>query len=169
MKPLRGQQREKGHRQLGCLCLCAALAAPALADPMRPLLAPAASAGAASAAGTVAAPAMTPLSGTATTGERRLLAIRQDSSGERTALFGDRWLRAGDRYAAPQGETLVRAVGSNHIELEQDKVRTTHHLLAPLLPTQWPTLPATQQAARPAAPPAATAATAHRPERPPTP
>lgn len=83
---------------------------------------------------------------------RRLLAIRQDSSGERSALFGDRWLRAGDRYTAQQGSTLVLAVGSNHIELEQDKVKTTHHLLAPLLPPQWPALPAAKAPAPAPAP-----------------
>lgn len=168
------------HRRL---TLCALLA-PGLAaaqtvatmapDPMRPLAAAAASAQAASAASSGATPVSALPSVDSTAGVRKLLAIRQDNTGERAALFGDRWLRAGDRYAAPQGEMLVLAVGSNHIELEQDKVRSTHHLLAPLLPPQWPTLPPAKPAPRPApgltpppaTPPTATAASALRTERP---
>ena len=115
------------------LCLAGA---PALADPMRPLIAPAAAASAAE--GTPAA--LT--SGAAPEPQvRRLLAIREENSGARAALFGDRWLRAGDHFTAPEGETLVLAVGAHHIELERGKLRSTHHLLAPLLPPQWPTLP----------------------------
>ena len=145
---------------------------PAGADPMRPLLAAAGPAGAASAAGSAALQ-----SGASSPAVRKLLAIRQDNSGERSALLGDRWLRSGDRYAAPQGEVLVVAVGSNHIELEQDKVRSTHHLLVPLLPPQWPTLPAAKPAPPPApvltTPPAtpttASATSAARSERPSSP
>ncbi len=136
-------------------------------DPMRPL---AATAQAASAASTGAVLATALPASTTTAGVRKLLAIRQDNTGERAALFGDRWLRVGDRYAAPQGEMLVVAVGSNHVELEQDKLRTTHHLLVPLLPPQWPTLPAAKPAplaapGAPSTPPSAPAASAPRSER----
>lgn len=143
MKPLRG------------LTLCAALwpglaLPPAVADPMRPLVSPGAAAAASASPAGAANTGSTLGSDAAAPAVRRLLAIRQDSGGERSALFGDRWLRAGDLYSAPQGATLVLAVGSNHIELEQDKVKTIHHLLAPLLPPQWPTLPVDRPLTKPA-------------------
>jgi len=122
------------RRTVWLLCMATA---PAWADPMRPLAAPAAAASAAE--GT---PALPESAAAPEPRVRRLLAIREDNSGARAALFGDRWLRAGDRYTAPEGETLVLAIGAHHIELEHNKVRSTHHLLAPLLPPQWPTQPA---------------------------
>ena len=133
---------------LACLA-----AAPAVADPMRPLSAPASTASAAESAAALPAGAamQEPVL-------RRLLAIREDNAGARAALFGDRWLRAGDRYTTAEGETLVLAIGAHHVEVEQGKVRSTHHLLAPLLPPQWPTQPGR------AAPGSAAAAT--RMERP---
>ena len=176
------KQRDFWRRFTLCAALATGLAAaqtgadtapaPAAADPMRPLLATVAPPAAASAAGTAAQP-----SSASTAAVRKLLAIRQDHGGERSALFGERWLRSGDRFAAAQGEVLVVAVGSNHIELEQDKVRSTHHLLVPLLPPQWPTLPSAKPAPPPtpvltpppATPPTAAATSAPRSERPSSP
>ncbi len=159
----------------GLVCMATTLAG---ADPMRPLTAPA---GAASAAD-VALPAQDNTTTAVDPRVRRLLAIREENTGKRAALFGDRWLRAGDRYTSPDGETLVLAIGANHVELEQNKVRSTHHLLAPLLPPQWPTLPARPAAGKPgstasgsqhtpppapsAAPPVATAPRTERPSNP---
>lgn len=118
------------------------------ADPMRPLLAPPAQAPTASATG---AGADTGLANAAPTAPvvRQLQAIRQNSSGERAALFGDRWLRVGDQYTSPDGDTVVRAIGAHHVELAQGKLTYTHHLLAPLLPPQWPVRPAARPATRP--------------------
>ncbi len=122
---------------VGAVWLSCLAAAPAVADPMRPLSAPASAASAADGAAALPAGAAVPEPVL-----RRLLAIREDNTGARAALFGDRWLRAGDRYTAAEGETLVLSIGAHHIELEQGKVRSTYHLLAPLLPPQWPTQPA---------------------------
>jgi hypothetical protein len=133
----RARLRPAGAWRACAVWLLCTAGAPAHADPMRPLIAPAAAASAAE--GTPAVPT----SGAAPEPQvRRLLAIREENSGARAALFGDRWLRAGDRFTAPEGETLVLAVGAHHIELERGKLRSTHHLLAPLLPPQWPALPA---------------------------
>ena len=129
--------RLKGSWSAGAVWLACLATAPAGADPMRPL---AASASVASAA--QGAPALPTGAALPEPLLRRLLAIREDHPGARAALFGDRWLRAGDRYTAAEGETLVLSIGAHHIELEQGKVRSTHHLLAPLLPPQWPTQPA---------------------------
>ncbi len=127
-----------------CAALVAGLAAtPVLADPMRPLGAATPSAGAAPVASAGLLPMDAQATDGATTRVRKLLAIRQEISGERAALWGDRWLRAGDRYTAPEGETVVLAIGSNHIELEQGKVKSTQYLLVPLLPPQWPLMQAT--------------------------
>ena len=129
--------RLTGSWSAGAVWLACLATAPAGADPMRPLAAPASAASAAQGAPALPAGAALPEPLL-----RRLLAIREDNSGARAALFGDRWLRAGDRYTAAEGETLVLAIGAHYIELEQGKVHSTYHLLAPLLPPQWPTQPA---------------------------
>ena len=122
----------------GLVFAAAMLAAPpAAADPMRPL-----------AGGMPPATAPTPDTGSTTADQPaaepvyRLLAIRQNNNGERVALFGDRWLRVGDSFAAPEGHTRVLAIGNTHVEWERDRVRSTQYLLMPLLPAQWPVQPA---------------------------
>lgn len=107
---------------------------------MRPLATalPAAALAASGAALAADAAASSPPSGVAAGAPARgLLAIRSDSLGQRLALFGDRWLRVGDRFAAADGETTVLAIGPNQVELVQGKLRHTHYLLPPLLPGQW--------------------------------
>ncbi len=142
---------------------------------MRPLVAPlaaAALAGTAASTNAATGEGQAAPSGSATV--RRLLAIRQASNGERSALLGDRWLRVGDRYTAPEGDTEVTAIGVHHIELLQGKLRSTYQLLAPLLPPQWPVLPAASAGSPPPAsrfktPPAHPAAPSTAPSTAPSP
>ena len=120
---------------------CAALAysTAALADPMRPLQPPPLAApGLAASAADLSAPAGT-TSPTPATPSRTLQAIRSDSQGQHLALFGDRWLRVGDRFTATDGETSVQvlAIGPNQVDVQQGRLRHTYFLLPPLLPGQW--------------------------------
>lgn len=100
------------------------LVAPAaLADPMRPLTLPARP-GASSPAAELPPPRAP---GVARALER-LVAIRQDSHGQRQALIGERWVGVGDKL----DEHTVAAIGPNQVDLKSGKARATLHLLPPL-------------------------------------
>ena len=102
----------------------------AAADPMRPLALPAKPSPVAA-----AAPAVPPGSAAAPPAGR-LIAIRQDSRGQRQALIGERWVAVGDRL----GESVVAAIGANQVDLVDrtklagtpGKNRSTLNLLPPL-------------------------------------
>lgn len=116
---------------LAATCTCTA----APADPMRPLAAPAAASAAASNfpresnAGTRSGPTLPPL-----------LAIREDSAGQRRALIGDTWLQPGDKLGTRQ----VLAIAVTSVTLAEDKtgkLRQTLHLLPPLQRAPAPSTP----------------------------
>lgn len=102
----------------------------AWADPMRPLAAPgrAAAADGASASGgpAVRVEPARPLP--------RLVAIREFGDGRRQALFGERWVTAGDTLE----QARVLAIGSNQVELQSGRLRSTLHLLPALRPASEP-------------------------------
>ena len=101
------------------------LVAPAaLADPMRPLALPARPGASAPAA---EPPPLTRAPSAARALER-LVAIRQDSRGQRQALIGERWVGVGDKL----DEHTVAAIGPNQVDLKSGKARATLHLLPPL-------------------------------------
>lgn len=106
------------------LLLTLVLAATAVAaDPMRPLAVPG-KAGA-------SAPATEPPARRQADSARppgRLVAIRQDSRGQRQALIGERWVAVGDKLDG----TTVAAIGPNQVDLKSGKSRSTLHLLPPL-------------------------------------
>lgn len=109
---------------LAMLLVSLLLAAPAaLADPMRPLALPARPG--------ASAPAAEPPALRAPGAQRaleRLVAIRQDSRGQRQALIGERWVSVGDKL----DEHTVAAIGPNQVDLKSGKARATLHLLPPL-------------------------------------
>ncbi len=112
---------------------CIFAASYAQADPMRPLIPPpaasAASPGSPGAAG--ASTAMAGLAAPPRTAEKetpRLVAIRQDSEQRWQALFGERWLKVGDRL---DGATVAHIEG-NLVQLAEGRQRRTLHLLPPL-------------------------------------
>ena len=117
--------------------LVACVYAQAWADPMRPLILPAITAGTAS---TASAPAVTvqsggppdrstrPRDGEAPRDPERLIAIRQDSGQHWQALLGDRWLKVGDRH----DRYTVGAIDANSVQLADGRQRRTLHLLPPL-------------------------------------
>lgn len=114
--------------------------APASADPMRPLASqmsgapsPAQSAAeraAAAAAGAASTPRAAPLG---TAGVAPLVAIRQDSSGQRLALLGTQWLKVGERFSDATGSFTVLGIAEHHIEIQRGQERRKAYLLPPLL------------------------------------
>ncbi len=99
------------------------MAAAVAADPMRPLAVPGKAA--------ASSPAITPPMTRSADGARplgRLVAIRQDSRGQRQALIGERWVAVGDKL----DDTTVAAIGPNQVDLKSGKNRSTLHLLPPL-------------------------------------
>lgn len=113
--------------------------ASAQADPMRPLVAPAAASAAAtniprdSNAGSRGALDLPPL-----------LAIREDSGGQRRALIGETWLQPGDKLGTRQ----VLAIAVTSVTLAGDKSgpngkpsRQTLYLLPPLQRAPAPSTP----------------------------
>ncbi len=104
----------------------------AAADPMRPLLPPGKPASVAVGAAIPAIPAV-PAAPAARQASGRLIAIRQDSRGQRQALIGESWVAVGDQV----DELFVAAIGANHVDLIEGKsgknpTRSTLHLLPPL-------------------------------------
>lgn len=119
----------------------ALVAAPALADPMRPLVMPSRAASAAAVSAPRAAAAPQPLP--------PLVAIRTDSDGRRQALLGERWLSEGDRI----DQATVVAIAPLRVQLRQGRTETTLHLLPPLQAVPEPERMAeAPPAARPRAP-----------------
>jgi hypothetical protein len=110
------------------LVLSCGVGAAAAADPMRPLTAPGRPTAADAAAGPPAARAepARPLP--------RLVAIRQLGDGRRQALFGERWVSAGDTLE----HARVLAIEPNQVELQTGKARSTLHLLPALQPASDP-------------------------------
>lgn len=114
---------------LACLGLAGG---PAAADPMRPLAVP----GKQPPAGVATTAPAAPRSSDATKPTGRLIAIRQDSRGQRQALIGERWVAVGDRV----DDHVVAAIGANQVDLvdrtkpagQAGKTRSTLHLLPPL-------------------------------------
>lgn len=104
------------------------------ADPMRPLAAP-----------TAASAAAPHLSRESMAGPRSaalppLLAIREDSAGQRRALIGETWLQPGDKL----GTRHVLAIADTSVTLAEDKtgkLRQTLHLLPPLQRATAPSTP----------------------------
>ena len=122
------------------LCLACAMSA---ADPMRPL---AASMPASASASSPAAAAVQRSASPASPVLGRLIAIRQDSSGNRQALIGEHWVAVGDKLEnAPR--TRVSAIDANTVTLQSDngksRASTPIHLhLLPPLQASTPELPA---------------------------
>ena len=119
------------HAAVLALCLASGLCN---ADPMRPL---AASMPASAGASSPLAAAVPRAAGPAVPTIGRLIAIRQDSSGKRQALIGERWVAVGDKLeSAPR--TLVSAIDANSVTLHADNGKkraatpTQLHLLPPL-------------------------------------
>jgi hypothetical protein len=94
-----------------------------MADPMRPLAVP----GKPGASSPTAEPLAPRPAGNARPPDR-LVAIRQDSRGQRQALIGERWVAVGDKLDG----TTVAAIGPNQVDLKSGKSRSTLHLLPPL-------------------------------------
>lgn len=109
--------------------LIACVHAASWADPMRPLLPPNTTAAAPPAASDRAGKARPADSPRETGPGERLVAIRQDSASHWQALFGERWVRAGDRL----DESTVAAIDGNSVQLTEGRSRRTLYLLPPLL------------------------------------
>jgi hypothetical protein len=108
--------------------LIACLHAATWADPMRPLVLPAAaSAPATGAAAVDRNPRVREPDGPRE--PERLVAIRQDSTNRWLALFGEKWVRTGDRIE----NYIVGAIDGNTVQLADGKQRRTLHLLPPLV------------------------------------
>lgn len=122
----------------GIAVMVASAAAGVHADPMRPLPPPAGAASSPSAASTAAVPAATRREAAAPAPARepgRLVAIREDSRGQRQALIGERWAGVGDRL---DGGATVRSIDINSVELVDGKALTVLHLLPPLVASGTP-------------------------------
>ena len=113
-------------------------AAPAGADPMRPLLPP---------AGAASSPVTSPTAPSASRRDvapaapaarekeiGRLVAIREDSRGRRQALIGERWVSEGDAIE----QAVVQSIEPNSVALTTGKSRTLLHLLPPLVASAEP-------------------------------
>jgi hypothetical protein len=110
-------------------CLLACVHASSGADPMRPLIAPAAASAASSAQ--LASPAERALrerSAEAPREPERLVAIRQDGQSRWLALFGERWVGVGDKLE----RYTVGAIDANTVQLAEGRQRKTLNLLPPL-------------------------------------
>lgn len=132
----------KGLRLLPALLAASFGCASAQADPMRPLVAPVAASAAAPNVPRDSAPRpMTSLP--------PLLAIREDSAGQRRALIGDTWLQPGDKFGNKFSTHQVVAIAATSVTLAEDKPaapgkaasRHTLHLLPPLQRAPAPSTP----------------------------
>ena len=114
------------------LALLSLVGGEAAADPMRPLAVP----GKLPPAGIAVTEPGPTRSSDAAKPLGRLIAIRQDSRGQRQALIGERWVAVGDRL----DDRIVAAIGANQVDLVDrshtagpaGKTRSTLHLLPPL-------------------------------------
>lgn len=109
-------------------CLLAAANAGACADPMRPLTAARDNPAPARAEEVADRSAAPPAPQAAPRDIDRLVAIRQDSAGMRKALFGERWVRTGDKLE----RATVVAIDANSVQLLEGGEKRTLHLLLSL-------------------------------------
>jgi hypothetical protein len=106
----------------------AGLHATSWADPMRPLILPAA-ASSASSSSAAADRAMQARQAPAVREPERLVAIRQDGSNRWQALFGERWVRVGDKLE----RYTVGAIDANTVQLSEGRQKRILNLLPPLM------------------------------------
>ena len=109
-------------------CLLAAASAGAAADPMRPLTATRENPAGARAEEVADRHAAPPQLQANPRDIDRLVAIRQDSAGLRKALFGERWVRTGDKLE----RATVVAIDAKSVQLVEGGEKRTLHLLLPL-------------------------------------
>ena len=144
----------KIRRQISCALpwLIACVHASSWADPMRPLIPPGNAAALAGVDVSTAERSARPRLPEALREPERLVAIRQDSASRWQALFGERWVSAGDRL----DHYTVGSIEGNSVQLADGRQRRILHLLPPLSgpgiapdPSSTPT----PTAAAPGAPP----------------